>query len=171
MNSSFRTAVLGLCLGMSIDSLAQIHNGLLPVTYEYEKHDSVTKIYPVSEYLDALRRGSVRALPWRPCCTGYFAWQFPELSVKTSNTTQRSAYLREVVLTVSKSDVNFEPVLIFETDFEGRITLHNEGWGPVVDPKVNFTLSVADCSLEGITMHRIPRFRVQIPAEAPRYRK
>jgi hypothetical protein len=123
---------------------SSVPNEWFKVSYQYAKTEgSATRIFPVSTYLEALRKDRViHSATWRPCCEGFFKWSFPELSVKTANSTSRVGYLSEMIFTVSKSELNEEPVIIVEEEFSGRLIIHNEGWGQVISPSFDFTMEV-----------------------------
>jgi hypothetical protein len=116
----------------------------LMVSYQYEKiggTQPVTKVFP-SDYFAPLRQGDIlQAVTLvQPECI--FAWSFPELSVKAFNSTRQPVYFSEIVFSVSKSELNSEPVLIFDEIHKGTVLLLNEGWGPVNDPTLNFIITI-----------------------------
>jgi hypothetical protein len=141
----YRTIVFSSVYLMSAAIGFSQRSDLLPITYEYAKSgDSITKVYPVSGYLEMAKRGGpIDAFPWRPCCEGFFAWSFPKLSVKSINSTRQAAYFSEIVFNVSRSERNDEPVLLLEEDFEGRVYLINEGWGTVIEPVLQFDMTIS----------------------------
>jgi hypothetical protein len=137
-------ALASLCVTSAMTAFSQRSN-LVPVSYQYEKTEgSVTRVFPVSDYLESVRKGgTINAFPWRPCCVGYFSWSFPELSVKSTNSTRQPAYFSELIFNVSKSERNDEPVLLLDVGFEGHVSLINEGWGAVIEPALKFDMTIS----------------------------
>jgi hypothetical protein len=117
---------------------------LFGVSYQYQKLDGgVLKISPHSEYMELLKsRETIPVIPWRPCCPGFFSWEFPKLAVKSVNSTQQPVYFSEMVFNISNSRVDKKPILIAERGFRGMVYLFNEGWGAVDKPSLNFTMEV-----------------------------
>jgi len=114
------------------------------VSYQYERLDNgVIWIYPHSGYMKSLDSPApIKAIPPHMCCEGYFSWDFPTLSVKTANSTPNPVYFSELVFEVSRSHISTEPILIAEERYEGRLSIINEGWGPVHNPSLEFRMEV-----------------------------
>jgi len=71
----------------------------------------------------------------------FFEWDFPELSVKILNNTERTLLVDEVVFNMSESVEDNRPVVVVVLGtYEGKAAFFNEGWGPVVDPLVRFNV-------------------------------
>jgi len=112
--------------------------------YSYSKsRDGITSIFPDSDYLSSIRNEKlVSALHWKPCCQGFFDWNLPELSFKISNSKDSQTYLSELVINITDITINESPVLIAEEYFGGTVIVHNEGWGDVSDPRLDFSLDI-----------------------------
>jgi hypothetical protein len=94
------------------------------------------KIYPIFPYKQAIDEGkemdglSYWYIP--------FEYEFPALSVKVVNNTANSLLLSEIVVDVNASEVDLSPILfVNDVYYYGSLSLENEGWGKVVDPKLS----------------------------------
>jgi hypothetical protein len=109
--------------------------------YDYQKTSDKITISPILGYADRQRNGEIiHGIRWwhEP-----FEWEFPELSVKIANNTNRDILLSEVVFTISDSVEDKRPIIVIETGTEGgKLNLYNEGWGPVSDPIVKFDVGI-----------------------------
>lgn len=116
-----------------------------PVSYSYDRSGNKLIIRPSSPFLDAIYNGTeVDALPfWWP---QPFDWDFPILSVKISNNTDKTVLLSEARFEVLKSDVDVRPVLvIYQPGYEGTFAFQNEGWGKVRAVKLYISLNGPSC--------------------------
>jgi hypothetical protein len=109
--------------------------------YDYQKRSDKITISPILGYADKQRNGEIiQGLHWRH---EPFVWEFPKLSVKIANNTNRDILLSEVVFTVSDSVEDKRPIIVVRTGTSGgNLHLRNEGWGPVSDPVVKFDVGI-----------------------------
>jgi hypothetical protein len=103
--------------------------------YSYQKtHDQII-ITPILGYADKQRNGeTVYGFRWwhEP-----FEWEFPALSVKIANNTNRDVFLSEAIINVKDSIEDNRPIIVVEgPSYDGEAYLQNEGWGPVFNPVV-----------------------------------
>lgn len=72
-----------------------------------------------------------------------FRWEYPRVSLKLLNRGPGPLSIGSIKLVVDKIEPNPEPVLFF-ADLSTRRTLLivNEGWGPVLRPRLSFTISL-----------------------------
>ncbi|HEX6037576.1 hypothetical protein [Longimicrobium sp.] len=86
---------------------------------------------------------------------GYFSWIYPEVSVRVVNNSTHVAQLAEAVVTVHRSEINYEPVPVIDgmglslTGSTGDMsnigfTILNNGWGPMLDPELRFAVVTDD---------------------------
>lgn len=115
------------------------------VRYIYERKDGRLIIRPTSAILEAIRNGDeVEGFGfwWQP-----FDWQFPVLSVKVVNNTDKTLLLSEARIEVLSSSVNIRPVLIIRApSYYGKFAFQNEGWGKVLSPKLTVTMNEPSCT-------------------------
>lgn len=115
------------------------------VRYEYERKDGKLVIKPSSQYLDSLAIGEeVEGFDfwWQP-----FDWQFPVLSVKIVNNTDRSLLISEARIEVVGSTVDVRPVLVIKApSYDGEFSFLNEGWGKVLSPILTVTMTEQSCA-------------------------
>jgi hypothetical protein len=117
------------------------------VTYAAERQGDTISISPRMPYLSLLATGGpIRGIQyhWTP-----FLAEFPQLSVKIVNNTDRVVLLTEAVVKINTSSINAEPVLVVKENpwNTGRFSIINEGWGSLIDPVVNFGLArEEDCN-------------------------
>jgi hypothetical protein len=100
-------------------------------------------------YLSLLARGGpIAALSYSD---SPFRWQFPKLSVKVVNNTDRTLLLSEAIIDVKRSAIDRDPVLVIPYSYD--LVLVNEGWGNVNDPRVELGIAdveaCADPALDG----------------------
>ena len=108
--------------------------------YDYQKKSAnKITIIPILGYADKQRSGKVIngfSWWWQP-----FEWEFPALSIKIANNTKNDLLLSEVVFKVSDSVEDNRPIIVVRgPSYFGNVVLHNEGWGPVANPKVSFDI-------------------------------
>ncbi len=105
----------------------------LTLKYSYERMKEGVWIKPDMPYLSLLAKGG-------PITTIFdeipFLWQFPKLSVKVVNNTDRTVELDEAAIEVVKSTINREPVLMI--GHGASLIFSNQGWGDVHKPQVRY---------------------------------
>lgn len=125
------------------------------VRYNYEKKDGRVVIRPTSALLDSIRNGEeVEGFNYwlQP-----FDWQFPVLSVKVANNTDRTLLLSEAKIEVLSSNVDTRPVLIIKSpSYYGAFGFLNEGWGEVLSPKLVVTMNDPSCGLSDASVRAEP---------------
>ena len=111
------------------------------LTYDYDRVDGKIVVTPKMPYLSRVSEGGpvvgIR-YEWSP-----FAWQFPKLSIKIVNNTDRTLELSEAAVRVSESAINTDPVIVIQENMYnvGDFAIQNEGWGKVVDPSLDFDIA------------------------------
>lgn len=110
------------------------------VNYAYERKEGSIQIRPQMPYLTRLASGG--PVQGKRYWYSPFQWQFPKLSIKAVNNSERTLLLTEVAIKVRSSEINKEPVLIIRENFWniGKIELWNEGWGDMVNAVIHFNL-------------------------------
>jgi hypothetical protein len=111
------------------------------LTYEYDRNNGKIIVIPKMPYLSRLSEGGPVAgiaYEWSP-----FAWQFPKLSIKIVNNTDRTLEFSEAAIRVSESAINTDPVIVIqENEYNvGKLAIVNEGWGKVIDPSLDFGIT------------------------------
>jgi Caspase domain len=105
------------------------------VRYAYEKSATGFTLRYDDPYMDSVRNGVRTRLP--PA-----SWVLPVLSVKILNRSKETLLLSEILIDVKSSTVNVEPVpFVYQRSHDGHLSLNNDGWGPMVAPKLNLKLS------------------------------
>jgi hypothetical protein len=116
------------------------------VTYQSVVRDSRTEIGYRLPYQALLARGGpvtgVNYLGAR------FNWRYPELSIKVANNTAQNMVLSQALVTIVSSRVDLDPVLVFDDMSVNNLVIRNEGWGAVVNPVVELTVSEAQSAGE-----------------------
>ncbi len=100
---------------------------------------------PRMPYLDKVKRGGPVAgvsYEWSP-----FQWEFPQISIKIANSTEQLVVPTEAVVQVRKSTPIKEPVIIFKDFSTEAVMIRNEGWGDVIDARLNLALDREDSCL------------------------
>lgn len=111
----------------------------MTLAYSYGHTEQGIQIRPEMPYLSLLARGGpVRD---RMFSDSPFKWQFPKLSVKVVNNTNRTLLLTEVIVNVKRSEIDRNPVLVIPYGYD--LTFQNEGWGRVKDPRVELGIAKA----------------------------
>lgn len=107
------------------------------VTYDYERRNkNAISISSVLPYRDLLERGG----PIEGGGASLF-WDWPRLSVKIVNNSDRVIQLSEIQLEVRHSEIDTEPiVMIRESTQPATLAVVNHGWGPMVDPAIEATV-------------------------------
>jgi len=115
------------------------------IQYDYEKKDGKIYIQASSLYLRDVREGKeVSGFAFEP---GVFIWDYPALSVKVVNNTDKTLLLSEAVLQIEKSTVDTRPILaVYSPGSMGRFWFANEGWGRVRDPHLALSFYGPTCS-------------------------
>jgi len=130
----------------------------LTLTYAYARVGHRVVITPTMPYWDLLKRGG----PIRNV-SGIFLWQFPKLSVKLLNNTAATLFVTEIEVRVDSSVLDLEPFLRTKYSATGSVIFHNEGWGAVREPQVQFDVRGADaCTADGPPETALP-FAAQLP--------
>ena len=74
-----------------------------------------------------------------------FKWDFPFLDVKVLNNQSTPLFLNEVVLDVTESRIDLDPLFTIKRDTQrrqaGGLYLVNEGWCDITDLRFSFQLS------------------------------
>jgi len=116
------------------------------VTYESILQDGVPRIQFRLPYRDLLARGGpVSGMNY---LGSPFRWRYPELSVKVVNNSVQNMVLSQAIITILSSRIEREPVPLFEDMSVNRLVIRDEGWGPMADPVVSFSVSEARASGE-----------------------
>lgn len=120
--------------------------------YSYGRTEQGIQVRPEMPYLTLLERGGpIRDLFFSD---SPFKWQFPKLSIKAVNNTNRTLLLTEIVVNVTRSEIDSEPVLVIPYSYD--LTFQNEGWGKVNNPRADF--GIADARACGTpALERAPR--------------
>lgn len=113
----------------------------LLLTYDYERSDGALSVTPRMPYLSLLSRGGpVQGL------NEAFRWQYPELSIKVVNNTPSTLLLTELVVHVTSSAIDVEPVITFGFNTKDDLHIANQGWGAVIRPRLDLGLAPSeDC--------------------------
>jgi hypothetical protein len=114
------------------------------LTYQYDRRNGKIEITPSMPYLSSLSEGGpIRGVPY---WWSAFGWQFPKLSIKVVNNTDRTLELTEAAIAVKDSKINTDPVILIHEDLNnvGHFEIVNEGWGKVLKP--SFRLGIASRS-------------------------
>ena len=56
-----------------------------------------------------------------------FNWQYPKLSIKIVNNTNKTLYLTEIVVKVKSSTINKNPILLIANESWNNVYIVNEG--------------------------------------------
>lgn len=131
----------------------------MAVTYAVTENAGVSHITYRLPYQDLVRSGGpvhgIDSLQ-RP-----FVWGFPSLSVKLANNTPRNVVLTRAVVTISASDVDAEPLILFQDSSLDALAIVNEGWGEVIDPTLEFSVKavgeVGDVDLFAPAVEKVSR--------------
>ena len=107
------------------------------LSYSYDRTEQGIQIRPEMPYLSLLARGG--PIRDREPSDSPFKWQYPKLSVKVVNNTNRTWLLTEVIVNVKRSEIDRDPVLVIPYGY--GLTFQNEGWGKVKDPRVEFGIA------------------------------
>jgi hypothetical protein len=130
------------------------------ISYEFERRRNKVRIFANAPYLEKIKDGRVVAgvrFWWSP-----FQWQFPKLSIKMVNDTSRRVLITHAEVNVKTSQIDTNPVLIIEENpyKVGYFSMLNEGWGPVLDPKLD--LNIAPLQAYGFFPKDGPWCRLQV---------
>jgi hypothetical protein len=116
------------------------------VTYESVLRDGRTEIAYRLPYQALLTRGGpVSGVNYLGVP---FHWRYPELSIKVVNNTPQRMVLSQAVVTIVSSRVELDPILVFNEMSVNKLVIRNEGWGPVINPVVEFSVSEEQSSGE-----------------------
>lgn len=114
------------------------YDALSAIRYTYERVENKVFIKPVVPYLSELQNGGVI-----DGAGVSLARVYPELSVKVVNNTEETIYLTEVVVTINSRSIDKEPILSLGSETWDNLTIDNEGYGNIVDPKLSFGVAEA----------------------------
>ena len=109
------------------------------VLYRARLEDGISRVTYDLAYRDLVRRGGpVRGVTY---LGSPFRWRFPKLSVKVVNRSEETVVLSHALLRIESSEIDFEPLPVFEDLPVNKLVIHNEGWGPLVEPVATFTIT------------------------------
>lgn len=109
------------------------------VTYQSVLRAQQTGISYHLPYLDLLARGGpVTGVNY---LGAPFHWWYPELSINVVNNTAQNMVLSQATVTIVSSRVELNPVIMFDDLSVNSLIIRNEGWGPVINPVVELSLS------------------------------
>jgi hypothetical protein len=112
--------------------------------YKLKRNGDNVVITPEMPYLKLLRAGG--PVPGINSYSGGFRWGFPRISAHVVNTTPHPIVLTAATIIVRRSSVVTEPVIIVEDGLENALSILNEGWGAVIEPRLSFQVaSVEEC--------------------------
>jgi hypothetical protein len=116
------------------------------LTYAYDREDETLKIRPNLPYLEVANSGGV--VFGVPDSVRPFDWSFPALSVKIANLAAAPILATELEVRVVEAVPILEATLITDDrSYSGSITLRNEGWGLIDQPRLNVGFGTArNCS-------------------------
>jgi Caspase domain len=105
------------------------------VRYAYGRSPTGFTLKYDNPYMVSVRNGDRTRLP--PA-----SWVLPVLSVKILNRSNETILLSEILIDVKSSTVNVDPVpFVHQRSRDGHLSLNNDGWGPMLAPKLNLKLS------------------------------
>lgn len=111
----------------------------LVVRYKETKVPALS-ITPDMPYLTAVNNGGelIGFRYWN----SPFVWDYPRLSFKVVNNTSDTIFLNQINVTVKESKINNNPIPIFFENFYdvGSISIVNEGFGQIINPKIDFNI-------------------------------
>lgn len=106
------------------------------LNYVYERNDNKIYIKPKMDYLNKLNEGKIiTGIVSSLQCT------YPIFSLKLVNNTDETQYFNQLVIETISSKLNKEPVLLISTKTIDEITIFNEGWGKILNPKISFSIT------------------------------
>ena len=110
---------------------------------EARSDDGRTIIEPRDPYLDLVRQ-SGELTPRRFWHTPWeLSFEWPTLDVKLVNNTGQTVVFHEAVFCVRESRLDARPVPVIKGIAYGMyLPLYNVGWGPMIDCKIRFKLSL-----------------------------
>lgn len=117
----------------------------LRLTYTASRSGTKLVWEPRMPYLDKVKRGGPVtgvSYEWSP-----FQWEFPQISIKIANSTEQLVVPTEAIVQVRKSAPIKEPVIIFKDFSTEAVMIRNEGWGEVIDARMNLGLDREDSCL------------------------
>jgi hypothetical protein len=108
--------------------------------YHYEKNGNKITIEPHIELVEKQRRGEViQGFAWsyQP-----FKWDFPVLSVKIVNNSNRNILLTEATFQIDKSEIDVRPIIVVRGQtHSGVAEFINEGWGEISNVVARFNVA------------------------------
>ncbi|MEQ9305352.1 MAG: hypothetical protein RJQ14_15690, partial [Marinoscillum sp.] len=112
----------------------------LKLSYGSKITGNQLQITPTMPYLESIKNGTplIGFRYWNKP----FQWEFPKMSLKMVNNTLNTIFLNKIIIYVEESNINNSPVPIFKEDFwsPGEIVVINEGFGKIVNPKVDYKI-------------------------------
>jgi hypothetical protein len=108
------------------------------VSYHFQRKDSALCIGFSAPYVELQRAG--KAIAGLNVDFAPFSLEIPTLSAKVLNNSGQSAMITECVAEVVASQIDERPVLVVADRSIECLEFFDEGWGPVVDPLLSFTL-------------------------------
>ena len=127
------------------------------IDYSYEKKKDWLYIRPKSALLEKLlneeeivayEKVEIFSIPTFVSKVDWPAdrWQYPVLSVKVNNTTDKTLFLSEASIEVLSSDINMRPLVVVDlSSAHGMFGFSNEGWGKVLSPELSVTINDTTC--------------------------
>lgn len=109
--------------------------------YRIEGPGDTLRVRPLHHYLEAYRHGVLEGVFLDHGLVGK-EWSFPELEVKLLNRGTLPVSIGSLELHVASYRVDTDPVLVFGEYGYRSVEIFNEGWGPAIDPKIEYSLAI-----------------------------
>jgi hypothetical protein len=126
------------------------------LTYSYKRAGAALHIIYGMPYLSLLEQGGPITPLHDPTGNSKLRWRFPKLAIKVVNNSSRTLMFTEVAIDVRSSDVDKRPVLLINSGHYnhsggrhdvmpfGAFEIVNDGWGNVVNARVDLQISSPD---------------------------
>lgn len=128
-----------------IENRAALPWNLYSVDYDYRRlDDESVRIAATLPYRDLLARGGVVMGGG-----AYIDWQWPRLSVKVINNSERTIYLEQILFEVKESEIDIEPIIMVREVLQQPATFSvvNYGWGVAQTPEIEVAITeLAACA-------------------------
>jgi hypothetical protein len=124
------------------------------ITYDAILRDGILNIGYNAAYFDQLTSGGpVSGMNY---IGSPFEWRYPEIWVTVANNTAQDMVISQALVTVISSTIDPRPIPLVEDLSVNRLVIRNEGWGPIEEPVVEFTVS------ESLSSGQVPLFVPQL---------